>query len=135
MIEATIEIQVPFHDVDMMEIAWHGHYVKYLEIARWALLDKLDYNYEKMKISGYGWPIIELHLRYAKPLKFQQKILVIATLCEWETRLKINYKILDAATQKRLTRGYTVQVPIDMENGEMQFSCPAVLEEKVAQYV
>lgn len=27
-------IDVPFFDVDSMNIAWHGHYVKYLEIAR-----------------------------------------------------------------------------------------------------
>lgn len=36
---AEVEMTVPFHDVDMMEVAWHGHYVKYFELARCALLD------------------------------------------------------------------------------------------------
>ena len=35
------EIVVPFFDVDSMHIVWHGHYVKYLEVARCALLDRL----------------------------------------------------------------------------------------------
>ena len=26
---ASVELEVPFHDVDMMEVAWHGHYVRY----------------------------------------------------------------------------------------------------------
>ena len=35
--EAEIIIRVPFHDVDLMEVVWHGHYAKYFEIARCAL--------------------------------------------------------------------------------------------------
>ena len=135
MIEASVDIQIPFHDVDMMEIAWHGHYVKYLEIARCELLDKIDYNYREMRDSGYGWPIIELHIRYAKPLRFQQTVRVVASLSEWENRLKIKYTIFDVDTNTRLTRAHTMQVPIDMSNGEMLFSCPSVLSDKIAKKV
>ena len=46
MIQAEVEIEIPFHDVDVLGVAWHGHYVKYLEIARCALLDQIDYNYD-----------------------------------------------------------------------------------------
>ena len=50
-----------------MEVVWHGHYVKYLEIVRGVLLDSIDYNYAQMKASGYLWPVIDLHLRYVAP--------------------------------------------------------------------
>ena len=42
MIKATVQVKVPFHDIDIMEIAWHGHYVKYFEIARCELFEQLD---------------------------------------------------------------------------------------------
>ena len=45
---ATVELEIPFHDIDLMEIAWHGHYAKYLEIARGALLNTIDYNVKEM---------------------------------------------------------------------------------------
>ena len=32
------QILVPFFDVDTMHVVWHGHYIKYLEVARCALL-------------------------------------------------------------------------------------------------
>jgi len=87
--EAEVRLTVPFHDVDVMEIVWHGHYAKYFEIARCALLDKFAYNYVEMKASGYAWPIIELKTRYIKPARFGQDILVRARIAEYELRLKV----------------------------------------------
>ena len=87
-----------FFDLDPMEVVWHGHYVKYLEIARCALLDKIDYNYAQMKASGYAWPVIDLHLRYAASAIFGQRLKLRAEIVEWENRLKIDYLITDAAT-------------------------------------
>ena len=49
VLQAEIELVVPFFDVDMMEVVWHGHYVKYFEEARCALLDKLGHNYRQMR--------------------------------------------------------------------------------------
>jgi hypothetical protein len=60
IVSSETEIDVPFFDVDLMEIVWHGHYAKYFEIARCDLLDKIDYGYMKMRSSGYAWPIIDL---------------------------------------------------------------------------
>ncbi|HXS32023.1 MAG TPA: acyl-CoA thioesterase, partial [Steroidobacteraceae bacterium] len=71
----------------MMEVAWHGHYVRYFEIARCKLLDQLGYNYCQMRDSGYAWPVIDLHVRYVQPLQFQQKVTVTAWVAEWENRL------------------------------------------------
>lgn len=129
--ETEIRITVPFHDVDMMEIAWHGHYAKYFEIARCALLDQIAYNYRDMSASGYAWPIIELKTRYIKPARFGQDIVVRARLVEYELRLKIDYLITDAASGARLTKGHTVQVAVDLESGELLLASPAVLLKKL----
>jgi acyl-CoA thioester hydrolase len=128
---AETELQVQFFDLDPMEIVWHGNYVKYLEIARCALLDSIDYNYVQMKESGYAWPVIDLHVRYAAPASFGQRIKVRATLVEWENRLKIDYVITDAVSGRRLTRGSTTQVAVDIATGEMCFVSPPVLFEKL----
>jgi acyl-CoA thioester hydrolase len=128
---ARVDWTIPFHDLDPMEICWHGHYVRYFELARTALLQHIDYDYPQMRASGYAWPIIELFIRYAQPLAYQQRIHIDACLVEWENRLKIAYAIRDAATQKRLTRGHTVQVAVDMQTREMCFASPDALREKL----
>jgi acyl-CoA thioester hydrolase len=129
---AEVEIEIPFHDIDIMGIAWHGHYVKYLEIARCALLQSIDYDIGAMRASGYAWPVIDMHIRYAQPLKYRQKIRVEARLVEIENRMKIAYRIFDAESGKRLTKAHTVLVALSIESGEMMFASPAVLLEKFA---
>jgi len=131
VIEVEVEIEIPFHDVDATGVVWHGHYVKYLEIARCALLDNIDYNYRQMEASGYAWPVIEVRIRYPRPLYFQQKVKVQAKLVEWENRLKLSYLIEDIGTGQRLTKAYTIQVAIEIETGEMLFASPDVLYRKL----
>jgi len=126
-----VETQVPFYDLDPMAVVWHGHYIKYLEIVRCALLDRIDYNYAQMKASGFAWPVIDLHVRFAHAATFGQRLKLRAEIVEWESRLKISYLITDAGTGRRLTRATTTQVAVDAATQEMCFVSPLVLFEKL----
>jgi acyl-CoA thioester hydrolase len=125
------EVLVPFFDIDSMDVVWHGHYVKYLEVARCALLDQLGHNYTQMRDSGYAWPVIDLQLRYVRGAVFGQRLNVRASLVEWENRLKIHYLISDAATGERMTRASSVQVAVEIASREMQLASPAVFTDAV----
>lgn len=127
------DVQVPFFDVDSMDVVWHGHYVKYLEVARCALLDRIGHNYEHMRNSGYAWPVIDLQLRYIRGAVFGQRLNVRADLVEWENRLKIHYLISDAASGERLTRASTVQVAVEIASREMQLVSPTVFTDAVGR--
>ena len=131
VIDVDTEILVPFFDVDSMNVVWHGHYIKYLEVARCALHDHIGHNYMQMLESGYGWPVIDVQLRYVRSAVFGQKLNVRADLVEWENRLKINYLITDAVTGERLTRASTVQVAVDSQTHEMQLASPRVFIDAV----
>lgn len=135
VIHAEVELEVPFFDVDSMHIVWHGHYVKYFEVARCALLDKIGHNYIKMRDSGYGWPVIDLQVRYIRGAEFGQKIIVRADLIEWENRLLVNYLIRDAVSGERLTRGSTTQVAVEIASREMQFNSPQVFLDAVSKAI
>ena len=131
VLACEIEFEIPFFDIDLMEIVWHGHYVKYFELARCALLDKVAYGYMQMRESGYSWPVIDLRLRYAQPASFGQIILINAQLVEWQTRLLIKYQITDKLTGKRLTRGQSIQVAVHLETKKMCFESPAIIWQKL----
>ena len=122
-----IEVRPAFYDLDPMDIVWHGHYVKYLELARCALLERLDYGYPQMRASGYAWPVVDMRLKYVRSASFGQRILVRAEITEWEQRLRIDYRLRDAASGEPLTKAHTIQVAVDMATREMQYVCPPVL--------
>lgn len=131
MIRAEVEIVVPFFDIDVLGIAWHGHYCKYLEIARCALLDTIGYGYNAMRATGYIWPIVDLQLRYVKPARFEQRLKVAAELVEWEYRMKIKYVISDAESGEVLAKGSTIQAAVDSDSGEMLYASPDIFLNKL----
>ncbi|AVS61447.1 4-hydroxybenzoyl-CoA thioesterase [Paracidovorax avenae] len=127
LLSASIDVEIPFHDVDTMDVAWHGHYVKYFELARCALLRRFDYDYPQMKASGYLWPVVECHLKYVRPALYGQRVRVEAALAEYENRIKIRYEIRDAASGTTLTKGHTVQLAVDTATRELQFVSPPIV--------
>jgi acyl-CoA thioester hydrolase len=124
-----IEFHPPFHDFDPLAIVWHGHYVKYFELARTALLRAAGYDFRDMAESGYSWPVVDMRLKFVRPAKLGQAVKVRATVVEWESRFKVDYRISHAATGEKLTEGYTIQVAVDLKSGEMQYVCPRALWE------
>ena len=131
----TTTIEIPFYDVDAMNIVWHGNYIKYFEVARCALLEKIQYGYHEMKASGYGWPVIDVRIKYVRPCQFKQRINVMASLIEYENRLKIQYLITDHKSGQKLTTGYSIQVAVNMQTQELCFASPQILIDKLQDYL
>ena len=130
-LSAEVDLEVPFFDVDPMHVVWHGHYVKYFEQARCALLRRIDYDYPAMEASGYLWPVVELYLKYVNAARYGQRLTVQAKLLEYENRLKIGYLVSDRETKQRLTKGHSVQVAVHAATRELQFVSPQILIDKV----
>ncbi len=124
-LSAEILAEVAFHDVDLARVTWHGHYLKYLENARWALMHRIGYSIGRMLDASEGWPIVDLQVRYLRASRFQDRLRVRATLVEWQARLVVNYLITDDATGERVARAQTTQVVVDMRTDSLRFDLPA----------
>ena len=137
MIQTTTEIEVQFHDVDPMNVVWHGHYVKYFEMGRNTLLRKIDYDYPQMSEHGYAWPVVDCKLRFISPAFYAMKLIVTSTLKEYENRLVINYVISDEEG-KKVCKGSTTQVAVKYENEknmEMEFVTPKHFQDLVEKHL
>ena len=125
--------KVAFFDVDSMEVMWHGNYVKYLEMARCELLEKLGYNYIAMKKDGYAFPIVKLDVKYVRPAFFNDVIKVTTTLSECETFLKFHYLIENEKGEK-LSEANTAQAVIEMKSLQTCFEMPDTLKKAIKAY-
>ncbi len=124
-------IEVPFYDLDPMKVVWHGNYIKYFERVRCKLLDKFNFGYQEMEKAGYIWPIVDIRLKYVDSATFGQQLLCKASIVEYVNCLKISYSIICQKTGKRLTKGHTVQVAVDIESHEMLLASPDVLFQRL----
>ena len=125
--------KVAFFDVDSMEVMWHGNYVKYLEMARCELLDKLGYNYIAMKKDGYAFPIVKLDVKYVRPAFFNDVIKITTTLSECDTFLKFHYLVENEKGEK-LSEANTAQAVIEMKSLQTCFEMPQTLKNALEAY-
>jgi acyl-CoA thioester hydrolase len=130
-LSASIDLEVPFHDLDPVEIVWHGHYPKYLAVARDALMQAIGYSHVEMRATGYAWVMVEMKLRYLAPARLSDRLRVTATLLEYDPLLKIAYHIVDAASGRRLTRALTVQAPVTLADGVLVQAIPEVFRKPI----
>ena len=135
IVSETAKACPQFYDLDPMSVVYHGNYPRFFELARAALLTKIDYSYEAMLASGYSWPVIDMHIRYYHPLRLGRWIDIIASIVEWEYRLKIEYVLRDTESGKRTSKGHTVQVAVDVQTEQMLWQTPSILKEKLAPYL
>ena len=135
IVSETTAVYPQFYDLDPLNIVWHGNYPRFFELARTSLMTKIGYGYDAMVESGYAWPIIDMHIRYYRPLRLNRRIDFTASISEWENRLKIDYLARDNENGQKMTKGHTVQVAVDIKTQSMLWKSPDILREKLRDYL
>lgn len=128
------EHKVEFYDVDSMDVMWHGNYVKIIESARCAFLEKLGYTYMDMKRLGLAFPIVKMNFKYIAPAYFSDLLEVQTTLKEWEFFLEFSYEIRSLKTRKKIAIASTHQVPVRLNGGEVCLPMPQELLDAIKRY-
>lgn len=130
-LEHQSEYEIPFYDLDPMNIMWHGNYIKYLEKARCAFLEEIRYNYDTMREQGFLWPVAQLEIKYIKPCKFRQKIKIQLAILEYQSFLRIAYTIYDATTQEKLTSALSTQIAVNQKTQQSQWQTPEKFQKAI----
>ncbi len=135
IVYASAEATPQFYDLDPMNIVWHGHYPRFLELGRTAVMNKIGYGYKEMVESGFAWPIIDMRMRYARPMRLEKPVKITAGIVEWENMLRVTYLIQDAESGERVMRASSSQVALRIGTDEMLWVTPPILREKLAPYL
>jgi len=130
-LQTTVQLSIPFEDVDMFGIVWHGNFAKYFERVRCALLQDIGYTYANMRDNGVMYPAVDLQLKFIKPIRFGQTVDVVATLVEWEHMLKLEYEIRDYISGEIFTKGSSKHAAVIIQTMELLRVCPNDLAIKI----
>lgn len=128
-------INVEFYDVDSMRVVWHGNYIKFMEQARCALLERLNCGYLEMERIKCLFPLTDLRIKYIRSFRYGERVRAVAHLTEYETCFKIRYEFFNADTGELATKAESTQMAVDAETGESQFSTPRVFVERIERII
>src|SRR5512136_2037492 len=126
--ETTMKVR--FNEIDAYHVAWHGHYVTWMEVGRNDLAGRCGLNAENIAAAGYLAPVVVMELKFLRPARFNDELRIRTSLKRMETAtLEFNTTII-GADGKRCATGRTVHSLID-DSGILQYSLPPVIRERV----
>ncbi len=129
---ARVELEVPFHDVDPLLVAWHGHYFKYFEIARTALQRRHRLDAPDLRELGFVWFVIESRVRHVAPLRYGERFAVAAWFSETDPRIGIDYEITTLDAARRVARARTILANATPQ-GELLLETPRAVLDRITR--
>ncbi|MDD5223237.1 MAG: thioesterase family protein [bacterium] len=125
----TVRLKVPFHDVDPIQVVWHGHYFKYFELARTEIFDQIGLDLHNFYLdSGYVFPISRTIVKYIHPLRYKDEFTCTATIAECKRKIIINYEIRLVSNNLLCTKGSSEQVAVKYPEMEMELVIPEEIQ-------
>lgn len=87
----TLGFRVRYAESDQMGYAHHAAYVVWLEAGRIEWLRSHGFSYRDLEAAGILMPVIEVDLRYRKPLRFDDEV-ILRTAAELLGRSRICFR-------------------------------------------
>ena len=82
MKSATIRYRVPYADTDMMGVVYYGNYLTFFERCRNELMRGTGATYKAMEEAGLMLPVIEAHVEYKSPARYDDELEITAWVAE-----------------------------------------------------
>ncbi len=124
---ATFEtkMKVAFHDMDPLQIVWHGNYLKYFDIARFGLFDSVGIDlYRYMVDQHYSFPVTRTSVKYISPLKAFDEFTCKATVTEAQYKIGMTFELRKVEGGILCARGKSEQLAVKYPDMEMEFTIP-----------
>ena len=109
-------MRVRYVETDQMGVVYHSNYLIWFEVGRVELIRQLGLNYKQMEEEGCGIAVVDVHVRYKAPARYDDELMI-------ETRLlaargavvKFGYRILRITDGLLLCEGETMHVVVGMD--------------------
>jgi acyl-CoA thioester hydrolase len=132
-ISTSVTLKVPFYDVDLMQIVWHGNYLKYFEVARQALFKKYEVDMRRYKEdTKYVFPVVRSIIKHIWPLRFDDEFICTVMLKEARVRIVLDFEIKLISDGKLCATGRTEQVAVLLPEMEMAFQIPEEIQKALS---
>jgi len=120
-----IQMKVPFHDLDPMQVVWHGNYFKYFDVARFGLFASVGVDlYGYLKSRQMVFPITRSSVKHILPLRFDDTFICRATVTEARYKIAMDFEIRRTDTGEICTRGKGEQVAVKLPDMTLEFEIP-----------
>ncbi|MBW4649670.1 MAG: acyl-CoA thioesterase [Kastovskya adunca ATA6-11-RM4] len=122
------------HHTDYAGIVWHGTYIAWMEEARVECLRSIGIDFADLVALGCDLPVVELSLRYHRPVRMGMAALVRTRMTEMEgVRINWDYQIRSLDAQELHVTGQVTLVAVDREKGKILRQLPSQVKDALVK--
>lgn len=81
------EIRVRYAETDQMGVVYHSNYLIWCEIGRTDFIRALGASYADVEREGVALAVVEAHLRYLSPARYDDLVRVTTSISELRSRV------------------------------------------------
>ncbi|NJK99057.1 MAG: acyl-CoA thioesterase [Spirulinaceae cyanobacterium RM2_2_10] len=123
-------VKVQPHHTDYAGIVWHGAYLAWLEAARVECLHSIGIDFADLVQAGCDLPVVELALRYHRPLQLGQSAIVKTQMREMTgVRIDWDYEIQALDSPEIYLSGRVTLVAVDRASGKVVRRLPPAVKD------
>jgi acyl-CoA thioester hydrolase len=117
-----------------MGVVYHGNYAQFFEIGRTEAVRHLGLTYKQLEDTGIMMPVVDLHMKYLRPVKYDDLITVTVQLRELPADHRVTFfgEITNEAG-KLCCAGTATLYFLDAKT-QQRATMPEVLREKLEPY-
>ena len=134
MYESLTELRVRYAETDQMNIVYYGNYAQYFEVGRVESIRQLGLSYKGLEEIGIAMPVVDMHIKYLRPAKYDEVLTIKSTIKELPLSHKIEFiQEVYNEQNKLLTSGKVLLYFVDMKTNK-RTNIPDVLLEKLQPF-
>jgi acyl-CoA thioester hydrolase len=119
-------LRVRYAETDAMSVAHHAAYLIWLEAARVEWIRDLGFPFADVEASGYRQAVREVRLRYGRPARFDQLLVVrVALVGARGPRITFGFRLFDAAEWEAAPDAEAAPAPLAVGTTEVVWVTPA----------
>ena len=80
MLTNELKTRVRYGETDQMGYVYYGNYAQFFEMGRVEWLRNLNTSYKSLENRGVMLPVLNLHVNYIKPAKYDDLLTIKTTL-------------------------------------------------------
>lgn len=119
--------RVFYSDTDAYGVAWHGAYLRWLEMGRVYLCEMMGHNLIDLKEQDIVLPVVNLNVRYKCSAKLNDDMIIETSVSKYNTiSVTFTQTIKDAQSGKLFAQADVDVVAVD-NNGKLYRKMPDIL--------
>jgi acyl-CoA thioester hydrolase len=122
------------HHTDYAGVVWHGNYLSWMEEARVEYLRSIGINFADLVAMGCDLPVVELSLRYHRPVSLGESAIVKTRLTDTSgVRLEWDYRIESVDGEQLFVTATVTLVGVDREKGKIMRQLPPSIKDALVK--